>query len=180
MPLLLGRLEEQKANRWWTLVSITLASLGVFACGARLPVILFGFVVAGSLFHLRKRPFVLAIAIFGMAIVGYSVSRSDRLRRFETLGDPEMVGERIAGSVNMSFLDIVSDYPVGKGLGSAAGTSVHRFFLAEYARPPIGIESEYGRIMSIGREGLPGLFLWLGFVGWALGRMCSWTRKVGD
>jgi O-antigen ligase len=61
---------------------------------------------------------------------------------------------------------------MGKGLGSAFGTSVP-FFLADYARPPLGIESEYGRLLL--EEGLPGLLLWVGFVVWLL---ASSARKV--
>ncbi len=176
IPLLFGRLDRAGATRWMSLGAIALASLGVFACGARLPVLLFGFLLAGSLIQLRRRPIALLLMIVTMAGVGYSVSQSGRLRRFETLGDPEMVEQRFAGSVNMSFGDILSDYPMGKGLGSAVGTSVP-FFLADYAQPPIGIESEFGRLLI--EEGLPGLLLWIAFVGSVLGFSLSAVRRQG-
>ncbi len=176
IPLLLARLEEARPSRWLTFVALALAALGVFACGARLPVVLFSCVVAGSLLQLRKRPVVLLLLIIGMAAVGYSVSQSSRLRRFESLADPELVSERVAGSVNMNFWDILSDYPMGKGLGSAFGTSVPTF-LAEYARPPVGIESEYGRLLL--EEGLPGLLLWVFFVGSLLGSSAATIRRRG-
>ena len=47
LPLLLLRLEGVKVRRWLTLAAIGLASLGVFACGARSPVVLFGIVLGG-------------------------------------------------------------------------------------------------------------------------------------
>ncbi len=161
LPLLLSRLEDTRGRRWLTLGAIGLASLGVFACGARSPVLLFGIVVAGTLVGLRQKPVGVVLLVAVMAMVGYTVSQSDRLRRYESLTDTEMVEERVAGSVNMSFIDILTDYPFGKGLGSAVGTSVP-FFLSEYARPPVGIENEFGRLLL--EEGLPGLLLWLGFL----------------
>ncbi len=177
IPLLLGRLEVVRPRRWLTLAAIALASLGVFACGARLPVVLFGFVLVGSLIQLRRKPFALLMLTVSMAAVGYSVSQSSRLRRFETLGDPEMVSDRVSGSVNMSFWDILSDSPMGKGLGSAVGTSVP-FFLADYARPPVGIESEFGRLLL--EEGLPGLLLWLAFVSSTLWFSAWEVRRGGS
>ena len=146
IPLLLGRLETERPRQYFTLIAIALASLGVFACGARVPVVLFALVLLGSLIHLRRRPTVLLLVVVSMAGVGYFVSHSSRLSRFETLADPEMVSARVSGSVNMGFWDILADFPMGKGLGSAVGTSIP-FFLAEYAVPPVGIESEFGRLL---------------------------------
>jgi hypothetical protein len=167
MPLLLGRLEEARPRRWLALFSIALASLGVFVCGARLSVLLFGCVIGGSLIRFRKNPLALLILIVGMAGVGYTVSQSSRLRRYETLADAEMVGDRVAASVNMGFWDILGEHPMGRGLGSAVGTSIP-YFLAEYARPPVGTESEYARLLL--EEGIPGLLIWLCFVASVLGR----------
>lgn len=177
IPLFLGRLEEVRPYRWLTFAAIALASLGVFVCGARLPVVLFSIVMLGSLPGFRKRPGVLVLLILSMAVVGYSVSQSNRLRRFETLADPEMVSDRVSGSVNMTFVEILSDYPMGKGLGSAFGTSVPQF-LAEYARPPVGIESEFGRLLV--EEGIPGLLLWVAFVSSLLGLSASGIRREGS
>ena len=161
LPVLVGRLERIGGRRLLTITATALAALGIFACGARSPVVIFAFVMAAMLLRLRKKPIALVLVTAVMGAVGYAVSQSERLERFETLVDMEMVGARVAGSVNMSFWQILADYPMGKGLGSAFGTSVP-FFLAEYAKPPIGIESEFGRILL--EEGLLGLMLWMGFV----------------
>ena len=165
LPMLLSNLEVRGRSRPVTLVAIALASLGVFACGARLPVVMFAVVMSAMLLRLRRKPIALGLVVVTMCILGYAVSQSDRLRRFESLGDTEMVEERVSGSVNMDFWEIVGSYPMGKGLGSAFGTSVP-YFLADYARPPVGIESEYGRLLL--EEGLPGLLLWVAFVVWLL------------
>jgi hypothetical protein len=166
LPVLLGNIDVKGGNRLATLVATALASLGVFACGARLPVVLFAVVMFAMVLRLRRKPIALALVIVTMCALGYAVSQSDRLRRFESLGDTEMVEGRVSGSVTMDFWEIVGSYPMGKGLGSAFGTSVP-FFLAEYARPPIGIESEFGRLLL--EEGVPGLLLWVSFVAWLLG-----------
>jgi hypothetical protein len=172
LPLLLGNLEVKGGNRFAALVTTALASLGVFACGARIPVVMFVVVMSAMLLRLRRKPIALGLVIVTVCALGYVISQSDRLRRFESLGDTEMVEERVSGSVTMEFWEIVGSYPMGRGLGSAFGTSVP-FFLADYARPPLGIESEYGRLLL--EEGLPGLLLWVGFVVWLL---ASSARKV--
>jgi hypothetical protein len=177
IPLFLGRLEEIRPHRWLTFTAVALASLGVFVCGARLPVVLFSIVMLGSLPRFGKRPGVLLLLILSMAVVGYSVSQSNRLRRFETLADPEIVTSRVSGSVNMTFVEILRDYPMGKGLGSAFGTSVPQF-LADYARPPVGIENEFGRLLV--EEGIPGLLLWVAFVCSILGLAAPGIRRQGS
>jgi hypothetical protein len=174
LPLFLGRLEEQPRRRLLTAVACALVALGVFACGARLPVVLLGLIVGGMLLQLRHGIVASLFLIVMMVVVGYSVSQSERLRRFESLGDTEMVASRISQSVNMSFWEILSDHPMGRGLGSAAGTSVP-FFLVEYSKPPVGIENEFARLLL--EEGLPGLLGWAGFVVLVLGRSAVGLRR---
>ena len=167
LPLFFGRLEGNSRRRLLNAIAGALVALGVFACGARLPVVLLGLIVAGMLLQMRHGLIATFFLIAMMAVVAYSVSQSERLQRFETLGDTEMVASRLSQSLNMSFWEILTDYPMGKGLGSAAGTSVP-FFLAEYAKPPVGIENEFARLLV--EEGVLGLLGWTGFVAWALGR----------
>lgn len=176
LPLLIGRLNGPQGRRLITVAAIALASLGVFACGARSPVVLFGIVLGGTVLLLDRTPGRILLLVTVMAAVGYTVSQTDRLRRFETLSDSEMVEDRLIGSVNMSFVEILTEYPMGKGLGSAAGTSVP-FFLADYARPPVGIENEFVRLLV--EEGLPGLLLWVGFVLYVLVRSGTELRRRG-
>ena len=175
LPLLVARLEALSRWRWLTLLTIGLASLGVFACGARLPVILFGLVAGGSFLRLKRRPLAIASLIGVMAVLGYVVSQSERLRRFETLSDTEMVEQRVVGSVNVSFVELLTEFPMGRGLGSAFGTSVP-YFLADYARPPVAIESEYGRLLL--EEGLPGLLIWSWFVSLTLAKCLRGFRGL--
>jgi hypothetical protein len=177
LPLLFGKLDDKPRRAWFTIAASALASLGVFACGARLPVALFALVVGGLLLHARRSRVFTVFVITTAAVVGYLVSQDARLQRFETLSDTEMVQERLAGSVNMTFLDILSDYPMGRGLGSAIGTSIP-FFLSEYARPQVGIESEFGRLLL--EEGLPGLLMWLLFVGAVLGSSAPGLKRRGS
>ena len=176
LPLLLGRFEERRGRSLLTAVAIAFVALGVFACGARLPVVLFGLIVGGTLLQLRHRLIASLFIIAMVAMVSYSATQSDRLNRFESLGDTEMVTSRISQSVNMSFWDILTDYPMGRGLGSAAGTSVP-FFLADFSKPPVGIENEFARLLL--EEGLPGLLGWLAFVVWVLGRSAPGIHRRG-
>ena len=99
------------------------------------------------------------------------------LKRFETLGDSDLVEERIAGSINMSFLEIVVNYPMGEGIGGAPLGPASPSFLSGYAKPSIGIENEFGRLLL--EEGLPGLLLWVSFVVYVLGRSLAEVRRGG-
>jgi hypothetical protein len=86
---------------------------------------------------------------------------NERFQRFKTL-DSELILERAAGSVNRSFVELLLEYPMGNGLGGG-GTSTP-YFLQGLVRNPIGIENEYGRILC--EQGIIGLLLWIGFIGW--------------
>jgi hypothetical protein len=66
----------------------------------------------------------------------------------------------------MHFFELLGSYPLGNGMGGG-GTSIP-FFLTRYVVNPIGMENEYCRILL--EQGLPGLMLWLGFIGWILTR----------
>jgi hypothetical protein len=83
------------------------------------------------------------------------------------LQDVEMVSGRIAGGVNMGFLDLAADYPFGNGLGGG-GTSIP-YFLNPRIENPVGMENEYARIML--EQGLVGLGLWIVFIVWLLTRL---------
>ena len=79
-----------------------------------------------------------------------------------------MVAARVGGSVNEGFFDAVSQYPLGNGL-AGGGTSVPYFLQDRMEALPHGPENEYARIAS--EQGVIGLLLWLGFVGWFLTRL---------
>ncbi len=167
IPFLVHLLTTGKGWRSVTLAALTLAAIGVFVCGARTPVIALWGVLGGAIYGLRRRP-GLVVGLVGAAFVVVLVVReSDRLQRFESLSDSELVERRVGTSVNLSFFEIVATYPLGKGLGGATGTSVP-FFLEDVALPQVGMENEFGRLAL--EEGLIGLVLWATFVIWALFR----------
>ena len=101
-----------------------------------------------------------------LIVLGYMVGGDERLQRFRTLQDPEFLAERLAGSVNLSFFDLVRQYPLGNGLGGG-GTSVP-YFLQDRIRNVVAMENEYARILL--ELGVPGLFLWLLFLAWVFTR----------
>jgi hypothetical protein len=114
--------------------------------------------------HMRGTIWVFwALLMFGVL---YVVSGEDRMQRFMSLQDTDFVVERIHGSVNMTFIDMLVEFPFGNGLG-AGGTSIP-FFLQHRLRRPIIMENEYGRILL--EQGVAGLALWITFIIWFLGR----------
>lgn len=102
-----------------------------------------------------------------LGVIAIVTLSNTRLQRFKTLKDTDSVGDRIAGSVNRNFFEILMEYPMGNGLGGG-GTSIP-YFLEGQVRNPIGMENEYARILS--EQGVVGLLLWLAFVGWFLSRV---------
>jgi hypothetical protein len=165
VPLLVYLLDRR--GRWRTpaLFALVVAAIGVFACGARSPVLVLGVLVIGlAIRGLRNNGARWALIFVGAAVLAI-VPRVTRFQRFETLSDFDYASARIGGSVNANFVDTIVDHPLGRGLGSALGTSVP-FFLADQARPQIGMENEYVRIAV--EEGILGLCLWVAFVLFAL------------
>ncbi|HZU97476.1 MAG TPA: hypothetical protein VFF73_12320 [Planctomycetota bacterium] len=163
LPFLLVRWQSDSGPRkFLASCSIVATSFAVFMAGARLPVVILFLELGLVLFALRLTPRMKAsIAAFG-CIVAWLVAQSERFQRFLTLQDTEAVAERVSGSINMGFFEMLLNYPLGGGLGSAAGTSIP-YFLAEFqSGPQIGMENEYGRIAL--EQSIVGLALWLGFV----------------
>jgi hypothetical protein len=99
-------------------------------------------------------------------IVGYFVSGDERLQRFTTLQDSEFLAQRFGDSVNLSFLELVRKFPLGNGLGGG-GTSVP-YFLQSRIRNVVVMENEYARILL--ELGVPGLLMWVMFIGWVFTR----------
>ena len=101
-----------------------------------------------------------------LMVVAYSVGGDERLQRFRSLQDSEFIAERIGNSVNLSFIDLIREYPLGNGLGGG-GTSVP-YFLQDRIRNVVVMENEYARILL--ELGIPGLCMWVVFVGWVFSR----------
>ena len=92
------------------------------------------------------------------------------MQRFLAVEDTEVYVGRLRISVNSTFLELLTEYPFGNGMG-AGGTSIP-FFLQHLLQSPVGIENEYGRILL--EQGVAGLALWIVFIFWFVGR-----RPVG-
>lgn len=171
LAFLLGRLLQSRVPAWETvllLLGIVAALVGILLCAARMPVVVtaltlsVGWIATGFSFRL-------GLILGGLAGGGVYLALTDeRLQRIETLDDAEAVANRLRGSANEEFLDLLARYPIGAGMGSAVGTSIP-FFLADHAPEPIGMENEYSRILV--DQGWIGLGLWLAFLGWLYTRL---------
>lgn len=143
------------------------AAAGLLLCAARQPVAMFVLATAAAWTTTRFRP-AIGLAAAVLVAAGLVVAGTDeRLQRAATLDDTEAVSERIRGSANESFLELLIDYPLGAGMGSAVGTSIP-YFLADRAPVAVGLENEYSHILV--DQGWVGLVGWLVFLGWLFAR----------
>jgi hypothetical protein len=187
MPLLIGAwvqaARHERFIRRLLAIAIVASLLGVFMAAARTHMITAALLVAMVTFsgHLRGDQWVRWVV--ALALVGYVVSGQERLQRFTTLQDTNFISERWTGSVNEGFFEALKAYPLGNGL-AGGGTSVPYFLRGNQS--PLIMENEYARIGI--EEGLPGLTLWVAFIGWvflrwpgrgkdpwALGRLLGWV-----
>lgn len=168
LPFLVGLWTEAEKRlvRILGFVSVPVVLIGVLMSATRLNFItgcaMVFFVVMRS--HMKARQRAVFLAIVGL--VGIVALTNARFQRFKSLDDTDYVSERIAGSVNRGFWEILVEYPMGNGLGGG-GTSLP-YFLEAQVRNPIALENEYARILA--EQGIIGLFMWLGFLGWFIYR----------
>jgi hypothetical protein len=168
LPFLLGALVYRQKKSWalrLLVLALPATLLGIFMAAARLPVIVAGVIIPVASFSLRRRGGYALAWLVILIMVGWIVSSDERLQRFTTLRDPDVVVERLSGSVNMGFLELAQTYPFGNGLGG--GTSMPYWLNREIHRP-VAVENEYARIML--EQGVLGLFFWVGFLLWATSR----------
>jgi hypothetical protein len=169
VPWLLGAWIQPRLVDWqrgFLVSGIVMAMIGVFLCASRQPVVMLAVIAVAATLSGKLRGaiwIVWSVVILG---VGYIVLSENRMQRFLSLQDTDFVVQRIEGSVNMTFLDLLITYPFGNGLG-AGGTSIP-FFLQHLVKDPVFVENEYGRILL--EQGAAGLVLWLAFIVWILGR----------
>ncbi|HVA80774.1 MAG TPA: hypothetical protein VNF29_07605 [Candidatus Binataceae bacterium] len=165
VPLLLGAWSQRRAG-WGHFYLLTAAlvatGLGVFMGASRTWAVILVLTLGGAFImgHLSVK--VIIRSVIAIACVGWIVAHNPRLQRFTTLNNANYVEERIHGSVNESFFNALTDYPMGNGLGGG-GTSMP-FFLQGRVHNPIEIENEYGQILL--EQGIPGLLIWIGFLLW--------------
>lgn len=177
LPLLFGAWSQKTLGPWHrrvTLAGIAAALLGVLLASTRSHFLIAGIIVVGAILQpalsLRKRLGWGALIVLVMAV---SLS-NERFQRFKSLADTEAVADRVAGSVNHTFLEILFDYPLGNGLGSG-GTSIP-YFLQSQLRQPVSMENEYARILL--EQGLVGLSIWACFIVWFITR--GFALEAGD
>ena len=169
MPLLLGALSMEPRNSWWRFLvfgGIATSGLGVFLAASRTAALILITMVSlvtlsGRLNNISWVPWVLVIA--GTA---WLVLMTPRMQRFYSLQDTSYVKNRVHGSVNEGFLDVILEYPMGNGLGGG-GTSIP-YFLQDRLTNPIGLENEYS-VFAL-ELGIPGLLLWVAFIFWLFRR----------
>jgi hypothetical protein len=170
LPFVLGRLFGPGVgwpDRALVAAGAAAAVTGLLMCAARQPVVTFGVTAVLAWVCTRFHP------TFGLLAAGVVVGAllaagsNERLQRAASLEDTEAVSERVRGSANESFLELLVAYPGGAGMGSSVGTSLP-FFLADRAPVAVGLENEYSRILI--DQGWIGLGAWLAFLGWLLHR----------
>jgi hypothetical protein len=164
LPLLVGGLVREKPHSKWVYPlasAIGAAAMGVFLSGSRSAVVPLLVLVAFAAWPSRTRnvPRVVWAALLTTVAVA---AVTPRMQRFITLQDTDYVVRRIHGSINENFIRLALDYPMGNGLGGG-GTSLP-YFLQDRLSNPVVLENEYARIMA--EQGIPGLLLWVGFIGW--------------
>ena len=169
LPYLIGGWDraETKRTRMLNILGIAAALLGILMSATRQNFVIGTVLVLVVL--VTRRGSVASLLVF-LLLIGaavYVAMTNERFQRFKSLGDTGAVSDRIAGSVNRGFFEILLEYPMGNGLGGG-GTSIP-YFLSGQVRNPIGMENEYARILC--EQGIIGLLLWIGFVIWFFSRM---------
>ena len=169
LPYLIGGWQEGERTtlRWLALAGIVSAMVGILMSASRTSFIVGIFVVVVAMFRTRMSAKQRIVFVLVLAGVGFAAVTNTRFGRFKTLSNTDYVQDRIAGSVNRGFFEILAQYPMGNGLGGG-GTSMP-YFLENQVRNPIGMENEYARILS--EQGVIGLCLWVGFLVWFLSRV---------
>ncbi len=140
---------------------------GVFAAAARSPVVILALILVTVFLTVRLKGHGWVFLLVMLAGVGWIVSSEARLQRFTTLQDVDFVSERVSWSVNDSFTQLMTEYPLGNGLGGG-GTSMPYFLESEVSPPTYYMENEYARIVL--EQGVLGLCLWVGFIVWLFTR----------
>lgn len=182
LPFLLGAwamTDTSRRRRALMICASIAAILGVFAGASRVHTIVLAVVLVAAFFSGSIAPGARALLFAVLTAIGVVVLGQERLQRFTTLEDTSFVSQRITGSVNSSFWDLLFQYPFGNGLGGG-GTSLP-FFLQDRVRDRVTMENEYARILL--EQGVIGLCLWIAFIGWFVSRRFSAARtswKMGE
>jgi hypothetical protein len=168
MPYLIGAWDrgQSKSLRTLALGGTAAAMIGILMSATRLNFIFGSLMVLVALAGQRHKKGNKLVFVALIGIMAFTALTNSRFQRFKSLGDADTVQDRIAGSVNRTFFEILLEYPMGNGLGGG-GTSTP-YFLQGQVRNPIGMENEYARILC--EQGIIGLLLWIAFILWFLGQ----------
>jgi hypothetical protein len=158
---------QSSLRRLLLMAGVAAALLGVLMASTRVNFVAAVIVVGVGLFSGRLGSMKRIGWVLVILAIGYFAFTNQRFGRFKSLADSDMVSERIGGSVNRTFFEILVDYPMGNGLG-AGGTSIP-YFLQNQVKYPVAMESEYARILL--EQGVIGLLLWISFIFWFLSRL---------
>jgi hypothetical protein len=164
LPLLFGAWMRTH-SRWQRLLSlagISAAMAGILLSATRTNFALGCGALLVVFFITRMKPATRLAFVLLVVAAAIASLTNVRFQRFKSLANTEAVVERIAGSVNRSFWEILMQYPMGNGLGGGGSSMPH--FLQSQIRNPIGLENEYSRILC--EQGVIGLLLWFAFIVW--------------
>jgi hypothetical protein len=179
LPILIGAwgaFGTSSRRRFFLLVSIFASILGIFAAASRVHTVVLGLVILATLFSGRISIQLRAVVLTLAGIIAIVVLSEARLQRIGTLQDSNYLSQRVGGSVNAGFLELLVEYPFGNGLGGG-GTSLP-YFLENRVRHPVGMENEYARIML--EQTCIGLCIWLAFILWFVLRRFSALARTWD
>jgi hypothetical protein len=174
IPFLFGYWAQRSGTRkekWLLLLGMGAAFFGVLMAATRTGIITGLFVAAVAMTSGKMGGFkrwIWALAIGGVILAAV---HNDRWQRYKEL-DSTTVSDRIAGSVNKRFFEILVEYPMGNGLGGG-GTSIP-YFLASSINRPIGAENEYARILL--EEGVIGLAIFTAFAIWFMTNRSTFVK----
>lgn len=165
LPVLFGLFARQTARpaeRMIGAIGMIAALFGVLLSSTRIHFIAAALVCLAVLFsrELNAKARIPLCAL--LLITGIVASTNSRMGRFKSLNSTDVVTDRVSGSVNATFWDLISQAPMGNGL-AGGGTSVP-YFLAGEVRHPMVAEDDYARMAM--ELGVPGLLLWLSFIIW--------------
>jgi hypothetical protein len=169
VPLLLGALSFEPRRspiRYLLLAAAAASGIAVFLTASRSSAVVLILMVLAITFSARRGRFPRASWVVVVVAIALLVGSTPRLQRFLTLQESGIIEQRLHSSMNDSFLKLLSDYPLGNGLGGG-GTSIP-YFLRPLLQNPVRIENEYARIAA--EQGIPGLILWLAFIVWIFSR----------
>jgi hypothetical protein len=174
VPIIFGAWALSTGAKWrkmLLLAGMAAAFIGVLMAATRQGMIMAAVLVviasmSGKLGAMKRVVWALAI----VAVI-YAAMHNERWQRYKEL-DSQTVEDRLSGSVNRTFWEVLAEYPMGNGLGGG-GTSIP-YFLASQVNNPIWVENEYCRILL--EEGLIGLILWLAFFVYFIGNRKAFVK----